>query len=160
MLATLCYRGTGEISCARTFGRYRRLPNPTNPTDPTPKTESAGSCPGQNPSRDELPPDPEARTEAGPNGPRSVWGAIHYPPSPPVLADGLFLHIAPFDKEQETDVEIPNINCAKCTLQVIEFMAAHNRNRDGDFTYHHCAELQIRANPNKPVDVRFPAEKK
>ena len=111
-------------------------------------------------SRDELPPDPEAKTEAGPNGPRSVSGAIHYPPSPPVLADGLFQHIAPFDKEQEADVEIPNINCAKCTLQVIEFMAAHNRNKEGDYTYHHCAELQIRANPNKPIDIRFPAEKK
>jgi hypothetical protein len=73
-----------------------------------------------------------------------------------VLADGLFQHIAPFDKEQEANVEIPNINCAKCTLQVIEFMAAHNRNREGDFTYHHCAELQIRANPSKPIDTRFP----
>ena len=49
--------------------------------------------------------------------------------SRPVLADGLFLHVAPFDKDQEADVEMPNINCAKCTLQVIEFMAAHNRNR-------------------------------
>jgi len=111
-------------------------------------------------SRDELPRDPEASTEEGPSGPRSVSGAIHYPPSPPVLADGLFLHIAPFDKEQDTDIEIPNVNCTKCTLQVIEFMAAHNRNRDGDFTYHHCAELQIRANPNKPIDTRFPTEKK
>ena len=110
-------------------------------------------------SRDELPPDPEARTEAGASA-RSVSGAIHYPPSPPVLADGLFQHIAAFDKEQEADVEIPNINCAKCTLQVIEFMAAHGRNREGDYSYHHCAELQIRADPNKPIDIRFPAEKK
>lgn len=111
-------------------------------------------------SRDELPPDPEATTEEAANGPRSVSGTIHYPPSPPVLADGLFLHIAPFDREQEADVEIPNINCAKCILQVIEFMAAHGRNKEGDFTYHHCAALQIRANPNKPIDARFPAEKK
>jgi hypothetical protein len=111
-------------------------------------------------SRAELPADPEAKTEPGASGPRSVSGAFHYPPSPPVLADGLFLHVAPFDKEQETDVELPNINCAKCILQVIEFMAAHGRNKEGDFTYHHCAELQIRANPNKPIDMRFPAEKK
>src|SRR5579862_1220807 len=111
-------------------------------------------------SRDELPADPEAKTEAGPSGPRSVSGAIHYPPSPPVLADGLFLHVAPFDKEQETDVEVPNINCAKCTLQVIEFMAAHGRNKEGDFTYHHCAVLRIRANPGKPIHTRFPLEKK
>ncbi len=65
-----------------------------------------------------------------------------------------------FDKEQEADVEIPNINCAKCTLQVIEFMAAHGRNKDGDYSYHHCADLQIRANPDKPIDTRFPAENK
>jgi hypothetical protein len=112
-------------------------------------------------SRSELPTDPEATIEPGPNArPRSVSGAIHYPPSPPVLADGLFMHVAPFDKEQEADVEIPNINCAKCTLQVIEFMAAHGRNKDGDYSYHHCADLQIRANPDKPIDTRFPAEGK
>jgi hypothetical protein len=112
-------------------------------------------------SRSELPPDPEPMSEPGPNGrQRSVSGAIHYPPSPPVLADGLFMHTAAFDKEQEADVEIPNINCAKCTLQVIEFMAAHGYNPDGGFTYHHCAELQIRANKEKPIDTRFPAENK
>ena len=112
-------------------------------------------------SRAELPPDPEATGETGTDGrQRSVSAAVHYPPSPPVLADGLFMHVAPFDKEQETDVEIPNINCAKCTLQVIEFMAAHGRNKDGDYTYHHCADLEIRANPNQPIDTRFPAESK
>jgi hypothetical protein len=111
-------------------------------------------------SRDELPKDPDAVTEPGANGQRSVSGAIQYPWSPPVVADGLFQHTAPFDKAQETEVEIPNINCAKCTLQVIEFMAAHGRNKDGDFTYHHCAVLQIHANPEKPIDTRFPAEKR
>ena len=113
-------------------------------------------------SRNELPPDPEATSEAGPDGrQRSISGAIHYPPLPPVLADGLFMHIAPFDnKDQETDVEIPNINCAKCTLQVIQFMAAHSRYPIGDYSYHHCADLQIRANPKKPIDTRFPPENK
>lgn len=111
-------------------------------------------------SRSELPPDPEATTVPGPKGPRSVAGAIHYPPLPPVLVDGLFMHVAPLDKDQETDVEIPNINCAKCTLQVIEFMANHGRNPTGDYTYHHCADLQIHANPNKPIDTRWPVEHK
>jgi hypothetical protein len=111
-------------------------------------------------SRDELPKDPDAKTEPSPTGPRSVSAAIQYPALPPVLADGLFQHISRFDKEQETDVEIPNINCAKCTLQVIQFMAAHGLNKEGDYTYHHCAVLQIRANPYKPMDTRFPAEKK
>jgi hypothetical protein len=111
-------------------------------------------------SRDELPKDPVPVTEPSSAGPRSVSGAIVYPPMPPVIADGLFQHITHFDKEQETDVELPNINCSKCTLQVIEFMAAHALNKDGDYTYHHCAVLQIRANPYKPLDTRFPAEKK
>ena len=114
-------------------------------------------------SRSELPPDPEPVSETLPNGrQRSVSAAIHYPPAPPVLADGLFMHVAPFDfdKDQEVDVELPNINCTKCTLQVIEFMAAHPWNKDGGYTYHHCADLQIHANPSKPMDTRFPAESK
>ena len=111
-------------------------------------------------SRDELPKDPDVRTEPSANGPRSVAGAIQYPPMPPVLADGLFQHISRLEKEQEADVEIPNISCSKCTLQIIEFMANHGLNKDGDYTYHHCAVLQIRANPYKPVDTRFPVEKK
>jgi hypothetical protein len=111
-------------------------------------------------SRDELPPDPEVKTEASASGPRSVSAAIHYPPVPPILADGLFPHTTRFDQELETDVDIPNINCAKCTLQIVEFMAAHGLNKDGDYTYHHCAALQIRANSDKPIDSRFPAEKK
>jgi hypothetical protein len=110
-------------------------------------------------SRDELPKDPEARTEITAKGERSISGAIPYPPSPPVLADGLFQHISPLDKDQEADVLIPNINCSKCTLQVIEFMAAHGHNKEGDFTYHHCAVLQIRANPSQPIDARFPVER-
>jgi hypothetical protein len=111
-------------------------------------------------SRDELPPDPVAKTEPTANGPRSVSAAIQYPPAPPILADGLFPHTTRFDKEVETDVDIPNINCSKCTLQIVEFMAAHGLNKDGDYSYHHCAVLQIRANPDKPIDARYPAEKK
>jgi hypothetical protein len=111
-------------------------------------------------SRDELPPDPEVKTEPSANGPRSVSAAIHYPPVPPILADGLFPHTTRFDKELETDIELPNINCSKCTLQIVEFMAAHGLNKDGDYSYHHCAVLQISANPDKAIDTRFPAEKK
>ena len=110
-------------------------------------------------SRDELPGDPEARTEWSGTVERSVSGTIQFPPAPPVLADGLFQHVAALDKDQETDIPIPNISCSKCTLQVIEFMADHVRNPQGDFSYHHCADLQIRANPNKPIDTRWPVEK-
>ncbi|MEO8049425.1 MAG: SCE4755 family polysaccharide monooxygenase-like protein [Acidobacteriota bacterium] len=110
-------------------------------------------------SRDELPRDPEAKTEPSANGPRSVSGAVQYPPTAPVLADGLFMHTSKFEKEVETDIDIPNINCSKCTLQIVEFMASHGLNKDGDYTYHHCAVLQIKANPSKPIDARYPAEK-
>ena len=34
------------------------------------------------------------------------------------------------------------------------------RNRDGDFTYHHCADLQITADPSKPIDRAWPATRK
>src|ERR1700693_5981329 len=57
-------------------------------------------------SRDELPRDPEAQTEPTANGPRSISAAIQYPPTPPVLADGLFMHVAKFASEVETDVDI------------------------------------------------------
>ena len=111
-------------------------------------------------SREELPKDPEAKVENRANGPWSIAGSIQYPPVPPVLADGLFQHIGRFDKEQETEVEMPNISCSKCILQVVQFMASHGLNKDGGYTYHHCAVLQIRLDPNKPVDTRFPAEQR
>ena len=111
-------------------------------------------------SRAELPPDPKAETKQTDRGVWSVAGTISYPPLPPILADGLFQHTTHLTGDLETEVEIPNISCAKCTLQVIQFMADHGANKEGDFTYHHCADLQIRADPYKPVDVRYPAEKK
>src|ERR1700678_2993692 len=66
-------------------------------------------------SRDELPPDPEVKTEPSAKGPRSVSAAIHYPPVPPVLADGLFPHMETVDKEAASDVDIPNNDCSKTT---------------------------------------------
>jgi hypothetical protein len=51
-------------------------------------------------SRSELPPDPDAVSKTDPDGrQRSVSAAIYYPPSPPILADGLFMHTAKFDRE-------------------------------------------------------------
>jgi hypothetical protein len=111
-------------------------------------------------SRTELPPDPKAETKQTDKGPWSVSGVISYPPLPPILADGLFQHTSRVTGEMETQVEIPNINCAKCTLQVIQFMADHGLNKEGDYTYHHCADLAIRADPYKPIDTRYPTEKK
>lgn len=110
----------------------------------------------------ELPVDPETTTREGERGPVSVSAAIQNPPPIPLLADGLFVHatrptgpMAPF----ETDVTLPNISCRKCTLQVVQFMAEHGFNNPGGYSYHHCAELQITADPKKPLDKGWPAER-
>lgn len=111
--------------------------------------------------RSELPADPEAVTRDSPRGPISVSGKIDPAPKAPVLVDGLFEHRAPVPKGNflETDVKLPNINCDKCTVQIIQFMEEHGLNKDGDFTYHHCADLKITANPALPIDKSWPGQK-
>jgi len=88
-----------------------------------------------------------------------VSAAIQNPVKPPVLVDGLWAHTARMTDPFETEIELPNINCKKCTLQIIQFMAEHGLNKDGDYSYHHCAELAITADPAKPVDSRWPVAK-
>jgi hypothetical protein len=111
--------------------------------------------------RKELPADPEAVTRDSPRGPISVSGKIDPAPKAPVLADGLFVHRARPETGSffETDVKLPNINCEKCTVQIIQFMEEHGLNKDGDFTYHHCADLKITANPAMPIDTSWPGQK-
>ena len=108
-------------------------------------------------SRAELPADPESTTRETEKGPWSVSAVIIDPPKPPVIADGLFAHTSRPTDPFEADIPIPNIDCEKCTLQVIQFMAEHGLNRDGGFFYHHCADLQITADPAKPVDRAWTA---
>ncbi|HET7085425.1 MAG TPA: SCE4755 family polysaccharide monooxygenase-like protein [Rhizomicrobium sp.] len=108
----------------------------------------------------ELPLDPKAQTMTNDKGAiMSVSAEVMDPVAPPVLADGLFQHTAKVDHPFETDVTLPNINCRHCTLQVIEFMEQHPVNNPGQFTYHHCAVLHITADPGKPLDTRWPAER-
>ena len=109
-------------------------------------------------SRDELPPDPVTTTRDTEKGPRSVWAVVQSPPQKPVLADGLFPHYTRPTQPQtyEADIELPNINCAKCTLQIAQWMAEHAYNNPGGYTYHHCADLQITADPAKPIDAGWP----
>lgn len=118
-------------------------------------------------TRNELPPDPYTVERWTDRGLYSVWGQIQSPPQVPVLADGLFPHYnAPGEPASarlktpmapwEADIAIPNINCAKCTLQVIQFMADHVYNQPGGYAYHQCADLQITADPSKPIDTRWP----
>ena len=76
-------------------------------------------------SMTELPPDPEVATRDTERGPRSVSAVIQDPPVPPVLADGLFPHDTRPESPQtyEADIDIPNLDCDRCVLQVIQFMA-------------------------------------
>jgi hypothetical protein len=101
-------------------------------------------------SRDELPPDAVAVTRDSDKGPRSVSSPIQNPVKVPVLVDGLFPHTSKATAPWETDVVLPNITCAHCTLQIVQFMAEHGVNTDGGFYYHHCADLQITADPSAP----------
>lgn len=112
--------------------------------------------------RAELPADPEDVTKDGPNGkPWSVSGKVDPDPKAPTLVDGLWDHHTRVPgQEFETDVKIPNINCAHCSLQVIQFMEMHPINPDGRFTYHHCADLKITANPKMPIDTAWPGQAK
>jgi len=120
-------------------------------------------------SRNELPADPFAEEKWTDQGLYSVWGAIQSPPQIPVIADGLFTHYPDPEKGErasfrpetpmapwEADVPIPNINCEKCTLQVLQFMADHRYNQPGGYSYHHCADLKITADPSKPIDEGWP----
>ena len=108
----------------------------------------------------ELPLDPKAQTMTNDKGATiSVSAEIMNPVAPPVLADGLFAHNAKTDTPFETDVTLPNINCKSCSLQVIQFMEQHGVNNPGQFSYHHCAVLHIMADPGKPLDTAWPAQR-
>lgn len=103
-----------------------------------------------------LPADPVATLKQGERGPVSDQAEIATNPEPPVLIDGLWPHNERFTGIRETEIEIPNIDCDGCFLQVIQFMAEHPGVREGDFSYHHCAMLNINPDPDLPLDERWP----
>jgi hypothetical protein len=100
-------------------------------------------------SRAELPADPMVMLQG--TSTISVSAAIQNPVQFPVLADNLFPHTTGASGTvYRGEVTLPNITCAKCTLQVIEFMAQHGPNVGGGYYYHHCADLKITADPALP----------
>jgi hypothetical protein len=104
----------------------------------------------------QLPPDPMVTTVQTARGLRSQSAVIQNPPVPPVLLDGIFAHTERPTQNFEAEVPIPNINCQNCVLQVIEFMADHPGIAvDGGHSYHHCAILNISADPARPIDSRW-----
>jgi hypothetical protein len=104
----------------------------------------------------QLPPDPVITTAQTEKGVRSQSAVIQNPAVAPVLLDGIFAHTERPTQNFEAEIPIPNINCPNCVLQVIEFMADHPGIAvDGGHSYHHCAILNITADPSKPIDKRW-----
>ena len=102
-----------------------------------------------------LPDDPVATMKEGERGPVSAGAAIAENPAPPVIVDGLWSHYERRTGIWETEIEMPNIDCDGCFLQIIQFMAEHPGFREGGFSYHHCAMLNITADPDQPLDARW-----
>ena len=104
----------------------------------------------------QLPPDPMVTTVQTEKGTRSQSAVIQNPPVPPILLDGIFAHTERPTQNFEAEIPIPNISCPTCVLQVIEFMADHPGIAvDGGHSYHHCAILNITADPSKPIDKNW-----
>jgi hypothetical protein len=102
--------------------------------------------------RNLLPADPTVTMHDTERGARSQSAAIVANPQPPLIADGLWPHTEKPTAKWETEITVPNITCEGCQLQVIEFMAEHPGVREGGFSYHHCAVLNITADPKKPAE--------
>jgi hypothetical protein len=102
-----------------------------------------------------LPADPEAVVKDTEQGPRSDYAAIAGNPQPPVLLDGLWANQERRTGPLETTISIPNIDCQGCFLQIIQFMEEHPGVREGGYSYHHCAVLNITADAAKPLDQRW-----
>ncbi len=100
-----------------------------------------------------LPDDPVAVMKQTENGPRSDHADFDLVAKPPILVDGLWASDVKREPATcDTEVRIPNIDCEGCYLQVIQFMENHPGVREGDFSYHHCAILNIKADAALPLD--------
>src|SRR5262249_29563765 len=101
--------------------------------------------------RNLLPADPAVKMHDTEKGPRSL-SAEGAKGRPPVIADGLWPHTEKPAAKWETEITVPNITCEGCQLQVIEFMAEPPGVREGGFSYHHCAVLNIKPDASKPAE--------
>lgn len=106
-------------------------------------------------SMDALPPDPEVTVQQTDRGPRSLSAKIETNPQPPILVDGLWPHTERPTAPYGLYLDVPNVDCEGCVLQIVQFMANHPGVREGGFSYHHCAILNITADPEKPIDERW-----
>ena len=92
--------------------------------------------------QDGLPADPKvtkSATDTSMNG-QCGTAEVTDPPVMPILLDNALEHTAKLNGEQTIMVTLPaNVQCDKCTLQVIEFMSNH----PAPCFYHHCADIKI-----------------
>jgi MYXO-CTERM domain-containing protein len=96
--------------------------------------------------------DPPVQVDSNGN---SADAGIEDPPVLPVLADGIYKHVAGSAKTWPPyPLTLPDTPCAKCTIQIIQIMLDHPSNLgnlpDGapnpdGFLYHHCIDISIRA---------------
>jgi len=88
-----------------------------------------------------LPADPHVTSAPGtPCG----TADIETTPVLPVIADNLMVHTSSFSSPQSVQVTLPpDLTCAHCLLQVVEFMSDHPLNNPGGCFYHHCARVSI-----------------
>lgn len=90
--------------------------------------------------RSELPPEPEVTKKDNTMNGQCGSVPIMDPPVFPVLADGELKDATPQSGQQTIMVKLPDdIECDKCTLQVLEFMSDHS----APCFYHHCADISI-----------------
>jgi MYXO-CTERM domain-containing protein len=85
----------------------------------------------------------------------SVSAAVEDPPVAPVLLDNLYPRTDPNGSAGTMftqAVTLPNVTCAHCTLQLIQFMAGHG---PPNYIYHHCADLELTSDVT-PVDAGAP----
>lgn len=93
--------------------------------------------------RSELPAEPAVTPGATPCGSVPILDS----PAFPVLADGVLEHTGAFSETQSIQVTLPStVTCARCTLQVLEFMSNHT----APCFYHHCADISIEAGAGEP----------
>jgi hypothetical protein len=87
-----------------------------------------------------LPADPPVTPGSTPCGTTVIDPA----PALPLLADGIFVHTAPFSGPQTMQIPLPaGFTCDHCVLQVVEFMSDHGLNNPGGCFYHHCATVDV-----------------
>lgn len=111
-------------------------------------------------SRSELPPDPTVYDSSGKVlDPAKASGTSasadkELPAAFPILASDVWDHTTPPTKDWVLDLPIPNFDCPKCTLQIEQFMDQHPSNVGiGGFFYHHCADINVTADPSMPLFV-------